>query len=102
VKISKKLAQWLIEVEQDLLTKRQDGTVFYLTLNHPESGNSLSRAMIAELYNTLDELAVNSGINVIVISGIGVRVFCAGHDLENSMPMRIQSFILLFYQNIAP
>ncbi len=72
----------MIEVQQDLLIKRQEGAVCYLTLNRPESGNSLSRAMITELHKTLDELATNADINVIVIGGAGGRIFCAGHDLR--------------------
>jgi enoyl-CoA hydratase/carnithine racemase len=72
----------MIEVERDLLTKRQDGAVCYLTLNRPEAGNSLSRDMIAALHEALDGLAINSHINVIVIGGTGGRIFCAGHDLR--------------------
>ena len=64
------------EDKEDLIKKRQDGAVFYLTLNRPESGNSLSRAMISELHNSLNELADNSDINVIVIGGAGGRIFC--------------------------
>jgi enoyl-CoA hydratase/carnithine racemase len=70
------------EVEQELITKRQDGSVFYLTLNRPQSGNSLSRAMIAELHTSLNELSDNADVNVIVIGGAGGRIFCAGHNLK--------------------
>jgi len=72
----------MTESKQDLLTKRQDGAVFYLTLNRPEAGNSLSRSMIAELHKTLDDLASDPEINVIVIGGTGGQIFCAGHDLR--------------------
>jgi enoyl-CoA hydratase/carnithine racemase len=66
---------------EELLTRRRDGAVEYLTLNRPRAGNSLSRAMIAELHRVLDGLAADADVNVIVIDGAGGRIFCAGHDL---------------------
>jgi enoyl-CoA hydratase/carnithine racemase len=67
---------------EDLLTRRRDGAVAYLTLNCPKTGNSLSRAMISELHSALNELEDDTDINVIVIGGTGARIFCAGHDLQ--------------------
>ena len=70
------------DYKEGLIKKSQDGAVFYLTLNRPDSGNSLSRAMISELHSSLKDLANNSDINVIVIGGAGGRIFCAGHNLK--------------------
>lgn len=67
---------------EDLLTRRRDGAVAYLTLNCPKTGNSLSRAMISELHSALNDLEDDTDINVIVIGGTGARIFCAGHDLR--------------------
>ncbi|MCF8470611.1 MAG: enoyl-CoA hydratase [Parvibaculum sp.] len=66
----------------DLLVRRRDGSVEYLTLNRPKAGNSLSRAMIGELHKALNALAADIDVNVIVIEGAGGRIFCAGHDLR--------------------
>lgn len=57
------------------------GPVGFLTLNHPQKANALSRRMIAEIIHALQEAAGDEGIKVIVIRGAG-RHFCAGHDLS--------------------
>jgi len=72
----------MVEMLDDMLLQRVDGPVAYLTLNRPKSGNSLSRAMIARLHQALDELSEDTSVNVIVLAGIGGRIFCAGHDLR--------------------
>lgn len=70
------------EQDSSILTQRLDGKTAYLYLNRPSSGNSLSRRMIRELHSALDALSGRTDINVIVIGGVGKRIFCAGHDLK--------------------
>lgn len=52
-----------------------------LTLNRPERRNALSRALLIELGTTLDRLAGDTSVRVVVIAGAG-KVFCSGHDLN--------------------
>lgn len=65
-----------------LVTRQDKGGVAYLSLNRPEQGNSLSLATIEALHDRLLELRVETGIGVIVLSGVGRKIFCAGHDLK--------------------
>lgn len=58
------------------------GPVARLTLNRPEAGNSLSMELVAALRDELERLAGCADIKVIVLSGAGGRIFCAGHDLN--------------------
>lgn len=65
-----------------LLLSHQDGAVAHLTLNRPEAGNSLSMDMVSALRAELEWLAGCTDIKVIMLSGAGGRIFCAGHDLN--------------------
>ena len=52
-----------------------------LILNQPGQYNVLSEALLSALQESLDEIADNRNIRVVVIAGAG-RAFCAGHDLK--------------------
>ncbi|MDP9087354.1 MAG: enoyl-CoA hydratase [Pseudomonadota bacterium] len=67
------------KVEPYVLRQRS-GAAMTLSLNRGEHFNPLSLAMITALQATLDEIAEDSSIRVIVLRGEG-RGFCAGHDL---------------------
>jgi enoyl-CoA hydratase/carnithine racemase len=64
------------------LLRHETGAVARLVLNRPAAGNSLSFELAADLRGALAELAGRRDIKVIVISGAGGRIFCAGHDLN--------------------
>ena len=66
-----------------LLREDQDG-VTTLTLNRPESGNSLSHALVDELQETFREIALDSNVRVVVLTANG-KLFCTGHDLKESV-----------------
>lgn len=65
-----------------LVTREDRGAVAYLTLNRPAQGNSLSLATIDALYAHLQALRDETRIAVIVLGGVGGKIFCAGHDLK--------------------
>lgn len=56
--------------------------VLVITLNRPEAGNALNGALSEGLSNALTEAADNNDIRVIVITGAGEKIFCAGMDLK--------------------
>jgi len=60
-----------IEVEDRVAT---------ITINHPPA-NALNYALLAQLESALQELEVNDGVRVMIITGAG-RVFIAGADLH--------------------
>jgi enoyl-CoA hydratase/carnithine racemase len=63
------------------LLRRMDGEVCTLTLNRPQQYNALSEALIDEMQATLDEIAEDRGVRLVVLAAEG-RAFCAGHDLK--------------------
>ena len=52
-----------------------------LTLNRPRQFNALSEELIAMLQTTLDTIAQDHTVRVVVLAGNG-PAFCAGHDLK--------------------
>lgn len=65
-----------------LILTTVQGAVARLVLNRPRAGNSLSMPLVAALREALAGLAGRRDVKVIVISGAGGRIFCAGHDLN--------------------
>lgn len=64
----------------DLLIDITEG-IATLTLNRPERRNALSAELISSLLTALDDLAVDTAVRVIVLTGAGEKAFCAGADL---------------------
>lgn len=63
------------------VTYTPDGRTARLTLNRPEVRNAISRQMLSELGQSLDEALADDGIDLILLSGAGAD-FCAGEDLH--------------------
>ena len=55
--------------------------VALVTLARPQSGNALSLALQQELVDTFARLGEDPEVAVVVLTGAGPRVFCAGLDL---------------------
>lgn len=62
-----------------LVSQLDDQGVLTLTLNRPESFNSLSGAMLDALQEHLN--AIDDSVRVVVLAASG-KAFCAGHDLK--------------------
>ena len=56
--------------------------VLVLTLNRPEAGNALNGALSEALSNALNDAASNDDVRVVVVTGAGEKIFCAGMDLK--------------------
>ncbi len=59
------------------------GGIDLVTLNRPESLNSLSRTMMLELQHYFGDLYTNHKVRVVLLTGAG-RGFCSGLDLKQS------------------
>ena len=70
-----------VKPDTELLLRRVEEGVAWLTLNRPRQFNALSGALLAELDRALDEIARDDGVRVVVVTGAGAA-FCAGHDLK--------------------
>lgn len=68
-----------------LLVERGDG-VATLTMNRPESMNSLSVALKEALRDTLRDVAADRSVRAVVLAGTG-RGFCVGQDLREHVAL---------------
>ena len=56
-------------------------SVATITLNRPDQYNPLSWEMLTHIQDTLDSIAQDESIRVVILAAKG-RAFCAGHDLK--------------------
>jgi enoyl-CoA hydratase len=65
-----------------ILEREQHGLVQVLRLNRPEAANSLNPELLRELGRAFHESETNDSTQVLVLTGAGERIFCAGMDLR--------------------
>ena len=63
---------------KEILYEKQQGGVL-ITLNRPEALNAITRSMLKEFHQALDEAEADPEIRAIVLTGAG-RGFCSGFD----------------------
>jgi len=59
------------------------GRVARITLNRPERGNGITRRLITELEQCVEQADLDPAVHVILLSGAG-KGFCGGYDLVDS------------------
>lgn len=73
------------DFKEILCEKMRGGTL--ITLNRPEAMNAISRSMIKELHQALDEAEQDREVRAVVLTGAG-RAFSAGMDQGSSSGRR--------------
>ena len=68
-------------MDDDLLLRRDRGSVAWLTMNRPASRNALSVDLMTALEAALVGIEADASVHVVVLAGAG-PAFCAGHDLR--------------------
>ncbi len=68
-------------IADDLVLRRDEGPVALLTLNRPKALNALNQPLLQRLAERLRELAVDSNVRVVVLTGSGEKAFVAGADI---------------------
>src|SRR5205085_3531190 len=53
-----------------------------IRINRPEALNAMNVDVIAELSRTIDILAADDAVKVVILTGAGERSFCAGADIS--------------------
>lgn len=66
-----------------------DGPVAVLTLDRPAKLNAFTMAMVEQLDAACVEIAADSTVRCVVITGAGGRAFSAGGDLESLLPATV-------------
>lgn len=69
-----------------LLSETDDG-ICTLTLNRPERHNALSPELICRLADTLEAMARDDEVRVLILTGAGGASFCSGGDLALTLPL---------------
>lgn len=67
-----------VEIENHIAT---------ITLNRKEAANAMSVQLLYDLHDTLYELKYDTNVRVVIITGSGESVFCAGADLKERKTM---------------
>jgi enoyl-CoA hydratase/carnithine racemase len=67
--------------DSPFVLRTDDAGVTTLTLDRPQSRNSLSMGMLRALRGALAEIAKDATVRVVLLAGNG-PAFCAGHDLK--------------------
>jgi len=70
-----------LQADEQVLLRNDAEGICTLTLNRPDKRNPLSTQMLSALQNTLDDIADDKMVKVVIIAAKG-PVFCAGHDLK--------------------
>jgi 2-(1,2-epoxy-1,2-dihydrophenyl)acetyl-CoA isomerase len=92
-----------------LITYSLHDGVATLTLNRPDKLNSLTGAMLLELYSALGLTAQDKAVRAVVLTGAG-RAFCAGQDLsdpsmssqpDSDVPADIGAVVETFYNPLV-
>ena len=71
----------------DSLHLHRDGAVLTLTLDAPARRNALTPEMLCRLADAVIDFAADPALRVAVITGAGSQAFCAGGDLQRTLPL---------------
>ena len=79
------------------------GAVALLTLSRPDVLNALDRALLEAIESAVAEVAADSGVRALVVTGEG-RAFCAGADIEAMRamgPLEAEAFSRLGHRSLG-
>src|ERR1700739_2080266 len=68
--------------------------VAHVVMNRPEAVNAMSRGMITQLRQALEQAQNDPNVSIIVLSGAGNN-FCAGDDLKEAEQQSAEAFLAL-------
>lgn len=71
------------------------GDIAVVRINRPEALNAMNVDVISELSRTIDIIAADESIKVVILTGAGERSFCAGADIAfmvNIDPMQAEKY----------
>ena len=72
-----------------LVDKR--GGIAYVTLNRPEKRNAFSPEMLVRLCDAWNDIADDSSIRVVLLTGAGDQAFSSGGDLGTVIPLMMRT-----------
>jgi enoyl-CoA hydratase/carnithine racemase len=84
------------DADDKVLLRNNARDIAWLTLNRPKVYNALSGNLMSELISSLNSIANERDIKVVVIKGAG-KGFCAGHDLQEMKVNNNETFLENFF-----
>ena len=79
----------------------KDGAILTISLHRPERLHALSRGLLVDLKNAMEQAAADPEIRAIILTGTGNRAFCTGADLKDAFghadPMKPSESLDKFY-----
>ncbi len=72
---------------EDVVLFERNGPVATLTINRPDKLNALNQHVLSVLSERLAEVANNTEIRAVVLTGAGRKAFVAGADIAELLPM---------------
>ena len=85
------------DADDKVLLRHNARDIAWLTLNRPKAYNALSGDLMSELISSLNSIANERDIKVVVIKGAG-NGFCAGHDLQEMKVNNNETFLENFFE----
>ena len=85
------------DADDKVLLRHNARDIAWLTLNRPKAYNALSGDLMSELIISLNSIANERDIKVVVIKGAG-KGFCAGHDLQEMKVNNNETFLENFFE----
>ena len=85
------------DADDKVLLRHNARDLAWLTLNRPKAYNALSGDLMSELISSLNSIANERDIKVVVIKGAG-KGFCAGHDLQEMKVNNNETFLENFFE----
>ena len=77
--------------KEDVLYTKQEG-IGIITLNRPDKLNALTHEMNRMLREITEEIKTDDEVRVVILTGNG-RVFCAGTDISDDVPLSMEDAI---------
>ncbi|MFJ7747943.1 enoyl-CoA hydratase [Peribacillus sp. NPDC097295] len=65
----------------------EENGIVIMTLNRPDAANALSRELLHNLYEALNDVKQLSNLRTVILTGAGNKAFCAGADLKERAGM---------------
>lgn len=75
---------------EPVLLRSDEAGIATLVLNRPRQYNALSAALLEALHQSLEAIAADESVRVVIITGAG-NAFCAGHDLKEMRALPSQA-----------
>lgn len=72
---------------QNLLLEKKESGMAVLTINRPQAMNAMNSKVLEELASAVDDVANDSSVKVLIITGAGDKAFVAGADIAEMKDM---------------